>query len=286
MLHTIRSAAVLPVCDADNLKGICIVKKTIKIIITAIIGLCFIWSVMVITDYVRAKDLKAPLFAINTHRDQNGNGHYECLGYGVRSVAREFNGNKFIKYDMQFSLFGRGRGIKKTIYDNYRHNLGLLGSDKETVLNYLEALKYVTPDVSGNQETYTEYVNGNDVKVINMILYNGVVAGFEYEYDNLQAAYDFATHLRKDLELTFGEKSTYPEMVQTNKDYFDNVKNVSELKSQYTYYEDWKAAFDYGKKENIDKMLAGKEYSRIDIHFELSVVDENKAIISLILEVP
>ena len=52
------------------------------------------------------------------------------------------------------------------------------------------------------------------------------------------------------LELAFGEKSTYPEMVQTNKDYFDNVKNVSELKSQYTYYEDWKAAFDYEKKEN------------------------------------
>ena len=70
-------------------------------------------------------------------------------------------------------------------------------------------------------------------------------------------------------------------MVQTNKDYFDNVKNVSELKSQYTYYEDWKAAFDYQKKENIDKMLDGKDYSRIDIHFELSVIDANNATVSV-----
>ena len=52
---------------------------------------------------------------------------------------------------------------------------------------------------------------------------------------------------------------------------------MSELKSQYTYYEDWKAAFDYQKKENIDKMLDGKDYSRIDIHFELSVIDANNA---------
>ena len=256
-------------------------KKVIRNIIITIVGLCLIWSAMVITDYVRCKYFKEPIFTIGTNRDQNGNGYYKCIGYEIRSVAREFNGNEFVKYDMQFSLFGRGRGIKKTIYDNYRHNLGLLGSDKETVLNYLEALKFVTPDVSGNQETYTEYVNGNDVKVINMILYNGIVAGFEYEYDNLQAAYDFATHLRKDLELTFGEKSTYPGIVQTNKDYFDNVKNVSELKSQYTYYEDWKAAFDYQKKENIDKMLDGKDYSRIDIHFELSVIDANNATVSV-----
>ena len=256
-------------------------KKTIRNIIITIVGLCLIWSAMAITDYIRCKSFKEPIFTIGTNRDQNGNGYYKCIGYEIRSVAREFNGNKFVKYDMQFSLFGRGRGIKKTIYDNYRHNLGLLGSDKETVLNYLEALKCVTPDVSGNQETYTEYVKENGIEVMNMILYNDVVAGFEYEYYDLQAAYDFATHLRKDLELTFGEKSTYPGMVQTNKDYFDNVKNVSELKSQYTYYEDWKAAFDYQKKENIDKMLDGKDYSRIDIHFELSVIDANNATVSV-----
>ena len=145
----------------------------------------------------------------------------------------------------------------------------------------------VKVDGVGNLNTVKLYVRGknhfnkNDVKVMNMILYNGVVAGFEYEYDNLQAAYDYATHLRKDLELTFGEKSTYPGMVQTNKDYFDNVKNVSELKSQYTYYEDWKSAFDYQKKENIDKMLDGKDYSRIDIHFGLSVIDANNATVSV-----
>jgi len=256
-------------------------KKVIRNIIITIVGLCLIWSAMVITDYVRSKNLKPPLFATSISLNQYGAGWYDGIGYDVIAVSNAFNRNEHILYDMRFMLFGRGKGGKKTIYDNYRHNLGLLGSDKETVLNYLEALKYVTPDVSGNQETYTEYVNGNDVKVTNLILYNGIVSGFEYEYDNLQAAYDFATHLRKDLELTFGEKSTYPGMVQTNKDYFDNVKNVSELKSQYTYYEDWKAAFDYDKKENIDKMLEDKDYSRIDIHFELSVIDTNKAIVSV-----
>ena len=103
----------------------------------------------------------------------------------------------------------------------------------------MEEIKCVTPDISGNQETYTEYVKENGIEVMNMILYNDVVAGFEYEYYDLQAAYDFATHLRKDLELTFGEKSTYPGMMQTNKDYFDNVKIVSELKSQYTLLMIW-----------------------------------------------
>lgn len=145
----------------------------------------------------------------------------------------------------------------------------------------MDALKFVTPNVFGEQTTYTEYVNGNDVKVINMILYNDVVTGFEYEYDNLQAAYDFAKYLRKDLELTFGNKTTYPETVQIGKDYFDTINDISELKAQYIYYEDWKAAFDGEKQNNIDKMLSGKDYSRIDIHFELSVIGANKATVSV-----
>ena len=32
---------------------------------------------------------------------------------------------------------------------------------------------------------------------------------------------------------------------------FDNIKDVSELKNQYTYYEDWKAVFEGKKQENI-----------------------------------
>lgn len=256
-------------------------KKAIISIIIIVVVIGLVWSSMVIVDYIRAKDLKKPIFAIETMSDQNGNGYYKCLGYDVRSVAKAFNGKEFIMYDMQFSLFGRGKGGKKTLVDNYRHNLGLIGTDKVTVLNYYEGLEYVTPDVSGNQETYSEYVDGNDVKVINMVLYNGVVTGFEYEYHDLQAAYDFAKYLRKDLELTFGEKTTCPGMVQTNRDYFDDIKDVSEIKSLYTYYEDWKPGFDYQKKENITKMLGDKTYSRIDIRMELSVSDENKAIVSV-----
>lgn len=254
-------------------------KKNIKISIAVLTAICLLWSLIVITDYIRCKNFQEPIFTLSTSRDQNGNGYYKCLGYEISSIAREFNGNQFIKYDMKFDLFGKGRAFKKTIYDNYRHNSGLIGSDKETVLNYLEALKYVTPDVSGSQETYTEYVKENGIESMDMILYNGIVAGFTYEYYDLKVAYDFATHLRKDLELTFGEKTTYPGMIQTGKDYFDNIKNVSELKILNTYYEDW--SFNHNKKENIDKMLSGKKYSRTDIRFELSVIDKNKATVSV-----
>jgi len=256
-------------------------NKTFRNIILIIAVLCLIWTGAVITDYTRCKALKEPIFTISTARDQNGNGYYRCPGYAIRAVAGEFNGNEFVVYDMQFSLFGRGRGIKKTIYDNHRHNTGLLGEDKETVLNYLEALQSVKPDVSGNQEIYTEYVKENGIESMNMILYNNIVAGFEYEYYNLQNAYDFAKHLRKDLELTYGEKTTYPGIVQTNRDYFDNVKDISELKSQYTYYEDWTAVFEGEKQENINKMLSGKDSSKIDIRFELNVIDTSRTTVSV-----
>ena len=256
-------------------------KNILKNIIIIFILLFIIWSVMVITDYTRAKDLKKPIFALSTASDQNGNGFYKCIGYEVRAVTEEFNNREYILYDMPFSILGKTISQKNTMYDNYHHNPGLLGVDKETVLKHFEALSYVNPDVSGKQEIYTEYIKGNDVKVMNMIIYNGIVAGFEYEYHNLQAAFDFAKYLRKDFELTYGEKSTYPGMIQSGKDYFDNLKNASELKPLHKYYEDWTPGLDYKKKENIDKMLDGKACSRVDIRFELSVVDENKAIVSV-----
>lgn len=182
---------------------------------------------------------------------------------------------------MRFILFGRGKGGKKTISDNYNHNYGLMGMDKEGVFKYLEALEFIKPDASGKQEIYSEYVEGNDAKVMNLIFYNGIVSGFEYEYHNLEAAYNYAKKLRKDLEMTYGEKTTYPQMSVTNKDYFDSLNDISEIKAQHTYYEDWHAAFDYQKKENIAKMLEEIDYSRIDIRFELSVVDENMAKVSV-----
>lgn len=236
---------------------------------------------MAIIDYNRAKDLKPPIFVTEFALNQHGAGVYHCIGYDIWADAKAFNGKEHVLYDMRFILFGRGKGGKKTLSDDYYGNYGLMGLDKEKVLDYLEALEFITPDVSGKQETYTEYVNGNDVNLMNLIFYNGIVSGFEYEYHNLEAAYNYAKKLRKDLEMTYGEKVTYPEVSTTNKDYFDNIKDISEIKAQYTYYEDWHAAFDYQKKENIDKMLEGIDYSRINIRFELSVVDENNAKVSV-----
>lgn len=54
------------------------------------------------------------------------------------------------------------------------------------------------------------------------------------------------------------------------------MENYAILISKYKYYENWNAVFDNDKQENIDKMMNGKDYSRIDIHFELSVADETK----------
>lgn len=173
-------------------------KNTLKRVVIIIAALGVLWSVAVGNRLHPFKSYETADFCNQFCKKQNGNAYYDCLGYRVYSVAREFNGKEFVVYDMRFSLFGKGNGGRKTIYDNYHQNLGLLGTDKETALNYLDALKFVTPNVFGEQTTYTEYVNGNDVKVINMILYNDVVTGFEYEYDNLQAAYDFAKYLRKD----------------------------------------------------------------------------------------
>ena len=256
-------------------------KKFIKSFLIIAVVFSLIWSAMAIIDYNRSKDLKEPLFAISTARDQNGNGYYKCLGYEIYARAYPFNGKDYILYDMQFHLLGRTTKPKKTISFASSHTYLQLGESKEKVFDYIEALRYITPEISGNQEIYTEHANIDGAKVIlKLIFYNDVLSGFEYEYDNVDVAYKEAERLRRDLELTFGEKNTYPGMTQTNKDYFDNIKDVSELKNQYTYYEDWPAAFDYQKEENINKMLDGKEYSRIDIHFELSVIDENKAILS------
>ena len=80
-------------------------KKAIRNSIITIISLCLIWSAMVITDYVRCKSFKEPIFTIGTNRDQNGNGYYKCIGYEIRAVAREFNGNKFVV--PYYTVFGK-----------------------------------------------------------------------------------------------------------------------------------------------------------------------------------
>ncbi len=255
-------------------------KRLIGTIGILVLIFVLLWSAMVLCDYIRASKLKPPLFATSIHLNQHGAGYYDGIGYGVRSVSKAFNGGEHILYDMRFSLFGRGKGGKRTLYDGYNHNLGLMGKQKEDVLAYMEALKLVTPDVLGNQETYTEYIEGNDVKVMNLFLYHGVVAGFEYEYHNLDAAYAFAKRLRQDLFMTFGEKNTYPNVRQTNRDYFDNIQSVSQLKAGYTYYEDWFVGLDYGQEDTMKQMLGGKPFSRMNIRMQLFVADSNKALVS------
>lgn len=257
-------------------------KKIIKTVFITVIIIALIWSVMVIIDYARSRDLKEPLFAIAIECDDNGNGYYKCLGYEIYGRTYPFNGKDYILYDMQFHLLGGSAKPKKTISMVSSHLYLLLGENEEKVFGYIEALGYITPEVSGNQQIYTEHANIDGAKVIqDLIFYNGVLAGFDYEYNNIETAYEHAKRMRRDLELTFGEKTTYPGMIQTNKDYFDNVKELSDLKKQYTYYEDWTPDFAGEKQENINTMLNGKTYSRVDIRFEVSVIDTDKTILSV-----
>ena len=81
-------------------------KKAIRNSIITIISLCLIWSAMVITDYVRCKSFKEPIFTIGTNRDQNGNGYYKCIGYEIRSVAMEFgmNAEDMIGYRLNYKF--------------------------------------------------------------------------------------------------------------------------------------------------------------------------------------
>lgn len=256
------------------------IKKILGRGFIILLALVLLWSSAVMIDYSRSKKLKPPLFAISTAKDQNGNAYYKSLGYSVNTKAKAFNGRKYVVYDMQFSLFGRGRSRNRTLYDNYHHNPGLLGMKKEEVMDYLKALQYVTPEVSASQETYTEYIDGNDVKVINLIFNNGIAGGFTYEYHNLKAAYEFAQWLRKDLEMTYGEKIS-ADSSATEKEHFDTIKGLSDIKGFCTYFEDWPVVFDAEPQKNIDRLFEGREYSEMTIHFELKVIDENEAYVSV-----
>lgn len=224
-------------------------KKIICIGVTVVVLLIAVWSAMVITDYNRAKDMKPPLFAYSKHLDAHGGGIYDGIGYSVWARTKAFNGTDNVLYDMHFVMFGRGENYKFTIADRYNHHYLSICDSKKLVFDSIEALEYITPTKEGDEEIYSEHahINGSNV-ILNLIFYKDVMIGFEYEYDNFEAAYEYATKLRQDLEMTFGEKTTYPETTQVNKGLFDKIKDESELKSDYTYYEFWTAGFDYNKK--------------------------------------
>ena len=110
-------------------------KKVIGIIVTVVVLIALMWSAMVITDYNRAKNMKPPLFAVSKHIDEHGGGLYDCIGYDVWAATKAFNGKDHVLYDMQFMLFGRGKGMKHTIGFNHSRNYLLLGDSKEDIFN-------------------------------------------------------------------------------------------------------------------------------------------------------
>jgi len=234
-----------------------------------------IWSLMVITDYNRAKDMKPPLFAYYSH-NQYGGGFYDGLGYSVWARTKAFNGVDHVLYDMHFMMFGRGKNQKKTIADFYFNHYLLLGDSKESVFSNIEALEYIVPQKDKNEEIYSEhaFIDGSRT-ILNLVFYKDVMIGFDYQFDNFEVAYDYAAALRRDLELTFDKNPT-----QRSSKLFDSIKDDTMLHSDYSYCEYWTMGSYNNKKDNIEKIFEDKKYSRADICFELKIVDENNVTVS------
>lgn len=110
----------------------------------------------------------------------------------------------------------------------------------------------------------------------------------ETYFIDIEQAYNFAKNYRKDFELNYGEKDTYPNVGSTNADYFDNVSNVEYLKDNCVYFEDYTVEVSdertnkhWLNDKKAQKMLGNIKYSRIDLRLELKVNNSNSASVSV-----
>lgn len=155
-------------------------------------------------------------------------------------------------------------------YD-YQSLLELMGKDKADVLESLGVgEEQAEVQTQGDQEEYTLDVPiaGKSYKAT-IAFYNDVFMAFEFVFDDINTAYQNAKKLRGSMETLFGEKTTYPDVVSNGSAYFDDVTDISEIKEQVTYYEDWTPATDSAQME---KMAGEREFSRIDMRFSMAVM--------------
>ncbi len=150
--------------------------------------------------------------------------------------------------------------------------LTMLGQDKAAVVESLK-LDENTAQISskGNQEQWSIQTQENNK--LNITFYNGVFMAYQFMFDNLEGAYEFATEERKTIGKAFGEPTTYPGMSNTGVR-FDEIDSVDSIRNDVPkeYYEDWTPTTD---ETQIKKMLNGKDFSRIDVRFSFSALAEN-----------
>lgn len=284
-------------------------KKIIKIICFVLFALLILWSIMYFTDYTRCKSLKNPIFAVPSMTDSYGDGVvWDGLGYSIM-MFKSSDGSTGERYTEELSLSLFKSGVIRVLYNdgeievkklNWSSGINfpwqrrskpkvsesegfynLFGIDKSVIERNLD-LGEVVPEIDGHQEIYS-YICDENKKAItqkDLIFYNDVLMGTQFRFDDVEKAYYHCKELRVNLEHAFGEKTTYPSMTLTNKECFDNIGSASQLKEKYVYYEDWTPEIDKDVLQ-IEKMMDGRAYSRIDIRFELSVLSEDNATVSV-----
>lgn len=195
-----------------------------------------------------------------------------------------------IEYVIMDGKDGRERITFRSMLDeNAYSNEGLrfIALDKDDVeKNYTFA--DAKTSIRGNQEIYTFSYEEGDVSSLYMTFYNNVLVECRYDFKEIETAYAFAKTLRDDMERVFGQKTTYPGMIMSYGDYFDNIKDTSLIKNGFKYFEDWTLAGaqiqmkhhegwkPYLTDEKIIKKITGdREYGRIDLSLVLDVVSES-----------
>ena len=172
------------------------------------------------------------------------------------------------------------------------HTIGfynLFGESKDIVMKNID-FGDVEGVAEGEHLTYTFDCNDNEEGFIkkHLVFYNDVLMAEETYFEDIEKAYNFAKGYRKNFELNYGEKDTYPDINSTNSEYFDNITNVDYLKDNCSYYEDYTVEVSEKRTEKpwldakkAEKMIGNRKYSRIDLRLELRVISSSSASVSV-----
>lgn len=172
------------------------------------------------------------------------------------------------------------------------HTVGfynLFGESTETLTKNID-FGDIEGATKGDQTTYTFDCDNNDEGFVGkqLVFYNDILMAEETYFADIEQAYNFARKYRKDFELNYGEKDTYPNVSSTNADYFDNVSGVEYLKDNCVYYEDYTVTVSDKKtdepwlnEEKAERMMGDRKYSRIDLRLELRVNSSDSASVSV-----
>ena len=144
--------------------------------------------------------------------------------------------------------------------------------------------------INGKETTYTFPCMKNDEGFVKkeLVFYNDILMSEKTYFSDVGKAYNFAKGYRETFEANYGEKDTYPEITLKNADFFDDISGVESLKENCVYYEDYTVTVadqtterPWLNKEKAEKMLDGRQFSRIDLRLELTVHAKDAASVSV-----